>query len=63
VLITSRERGWDEIAAPIGVDVLTRAESVEMLQGRVPGLTETDADRSLPNSAICRWPLPRRPGS
>ena len=44
VLITSRERGWDEIATPIGVDVLTRAESIEMLQGRVPGLTETDAD-------------------
>jgi transcriptional regulator with XRE-family HTH domain len=44
VLITSRERGWDEIATPIGVDVLTRAESIEMLQSRVPGLTETDAD-------------------
>jgi transcriptional regulator with XRE-family HTH domain len=43
VLITSRERGWDEIATPIGVDVLTRAESIEMLQGRVPGLTGTDA--------------------
>jgi hypothetical protein len=37
VLITSRERGWDEIAVPIGVDVLTRAESIEMLQGRVRG--------------------------
>ena len=45
VLITSRERGWDEVAAPVGVDVLTRAESIEMLQRRVPGLTETDADR------------------
>ncbi len=43
VLITSRERGWEEIAAPIGVDVLTRAESIAMLQGRVPGLAETDA--------------------
>ena len=45
VLITSREHGWDEIAAPIEVDVLTRAESIEMFQRRVPGLTETDADR------------------
>jgi transcriptional regulator with XRE-family HTH domain len=45
VLITSRQRGWDEVATPIEVDVLTRAESIEMLQRRVPRLTETDADR------------------
>jgi transcriptional regulator with XRE-family HTH domain len=45
VLITSRERGWDEIATPIGVDVLARAESIELLRARVPGLTEADADR------------------
>jgi len=44
VLITSRERGWDEIATPVAVDVLTRAESIEMLQGRIPGLTGADAD-------------------
>ena len=35
VLITSRERGWDEIAAPVEVDVLARSESVAILQGRV----------------------------
>jgi transcriptional regulator with XRE-family HTH domain/tetratricopeptide (TPR) repeat protein len=45
VLITSRERGWDEVATPVEIDVLTRAESIEMLQRRLPGLTETDADR------------------
>ena len=45
VLITSRERGWDEVAAPVEVDVLSRAESIEMFQRRVPGLTEADADR------------------
>jgi transcriptional regulator with XRE-family HTH domain len=45
VLITSRERGWDEVATPVEVDVLTRAESVEMLQHRVPGVSEADADR------------------
>ena len=45
VLITSRERGWDEIAAPVEVDVLTRAESIEMLRRRVPELTHADADR------------------
>ena len=45
VLITSRERGWDEIAAPVEVDVLARAESVAILQARVTGLAEADADR------------------
>ena len=38
VLITSRERGWAEIAAPVEVDVLARAESVAILQARVTGL-------------------------
>jgi DNA-binding CsgD family transcriptional regulator/transcriptional regulator with XRE-family HTH domain len=45
VLITSRKRGWDEVAAPVEVDVLPRAESIEMLRRRVPRLTEADADR------------------
>ena len=45
VLITSRERGWDEIAAPVEVDVLARAESVAILQARVTGLDAADADR------------------
>jgi transcriptional regulator with XRE-family HTH domain/tetratricopeptide (TPR) repeat protein len=45
VLITSRERGWDEVATPVEVDVLTRAESVEMLRHRVPGIPGADADR------------------
>jgi tetratricopeptide (TPR) repeat protein len=45
VLITSRERRWDEVAAPVEVDVLARAESVAILQGRVAGLPGGDADR------------------
>jgi hypothetical protein len=45
VLITSRERGWAEIAALVEVDVLARSESVAILQGRVTGLGEADADR------------------
>jgi hypothetical protein len=44
-LITSRQHGWDEVATPIEVDVLTRAESIELLRHRVPRLTETDANR------------------
>jgi hypothetical protein len=45
VLITSRERGWTEIAAPLEVDVLARPESVAILHDRVPGLTGPGADR------------------
>jgi transcriptional regulator with XRE-family HTH domain len=45
VLITSREHGWDEVAAPVEVDVLTRGESINMLRRRVPRLTSTDAGR------------------
>jgi tetratricopeptide (TPR) repeat protein len=45
VLITSRQRTWAEIAAPVEVDVLARAESVALLQHRVPGIGAADADR------------------
>ena len=45
VLITSRARAWAEIAEPVEVDVLARAESVALLQHRVPGIGAADADR------------------
>jgi hypothetical protein len=45
VLITSRDQGWAEVAVPVEVDVLARPESVEILQYRVAGLAEADADR------------------
>ena len=45
VLITSRQRGWDEIAAPVEMDVLARAESVAILRARVTVLSGADADR------------------
>jgi hypothetical protein len=45
VLITSRERDWDEVAASVEVDVLTRPESVAILHARVSGLSEIDADQ------------------
>jgi Domain of unknown function (DUF4062)/Tetratricopeptide repeat/NB-ARC domain len=45
VLITSRERAWAEIATPVEVDVLARAESVAILRDRVSGLGAGDADR------------------
>jgi len=43
VLITSRAQDWAEVAMPVEVDVLARAESVAILQNRVPGLDEADA--------------------
>src|SRR5215470_8991946 len=45
VLITSRQRGWDEVAAPVEVDVLARAESIAILQTRVTVLSVADADQ------------------
>jgi tetratricopeptide (TPR) repeat protein len=45
VLITSRASRWAEVAAPVEIDVLPRNESVKILQDRVEGLTEADADR------------------
>ena len=45
VLITSREAGWAELAAPVEVDVLARAESAALLQHRIAGLGGADADR------------------
>lgn len=43
VLITTRTRGWAEIAVPVEVDVLARPESVAILRDRVPGLAAADA--------------------
>jgi tetratricopeptide (TPR) repeat protein len=44
VLITSRARGWEDVAVPVEVDVLTRAESVAILRGRARPLSEASAD-------------------
>ena len=45
VLITSRQRTWADLAAPVEVDVLARAESVALLRHRVPAIGTADADR------------------
>ena len=45
VLITSRVRGWDDMAMPVEVGVLARAESMAIVQGRVTGLTEAATAR------------------
>jgi tetratricopeptide (TPR) repeat protein len=45
VLITSRERKWAEVAAPVEVEVLDRPESVAILRARVSGLGTADAEQ------------------
>jgi hypothetical protein len=45
VLITSRERRWGAIAAPVEVDVLARDESATILQNEVTGLSAANAER------------------
>ncbi|MER5466929.1 FxSxx-COOH system tetratricopeptide repeat protein [Streptomyces sp. NPDC002668] len=45
VLITSRNPRWHQVAAPVDVAVLARAESVALLQARSRGLSARDADR------------------
>jgi hypothetical protein len=43
VLITSRNPIWSRVAEPVEIDVFSRAESVEHLQRRVPGLSAANA--------------------
>ena len=44
MLITSRERNWAELAAPVEVDVLSREESVALLRDRIAGIGAAEAD-------------------
>jgi DNA-binding ferritin-like protein len=44
VIITSRNPGW-EIAAPVEVSLFDRAESITLLQQRIPGIPQSDATR------------------
>ncbi len=45
VVITSRNPGWQELATPVGVDVFDRVESVTLLRGRAPQLSDGEAER------------------
>ncbi len=60
VLITSRSPGWGALGGRLEVDVLARAETIALLRGRIPALSEKLADKLPPSAATCRWP-PRRP--
>ena len=64
VLITSRARGWAEVAVPVEVDVLARAESVAILRDRVPGPGASRTRTGWPRRwGTCRWRWPRRRGT
>jgi hypothetical protein len=45
VLITSRNPGWGALGGRMEVDVLARAETVALLQARIPALDEELADK------------------
>ncbi|RFU18916.1 SARP family transcriptional regulator [Geodermatophilus marinus] len=45
VLITSRSPGWGALGGRLEVDVLTRAETIALLQARLPGLDVELADK------------------
>ncbi|WP_455362445.1 FxSxx-COOH system tetratricopeptide repeat protein [Streptomyces sp. SYSU K21746] len=45
VLVTSRNQTWSQYGDALPVDVFLRAESIEHLQRRAPGLTKEDADQ------------------
>ena len=45
VLISSQAHRWNEVAVPLEVDVLDRAESVALLRDRVAGLSAREANR------------------
>jgi tetratricopeptide (TPR) repeat protein len=45
VVITSRNPDWQELATPVGVDVLDRGESIALLRRRASHLTKDEAGR------------------
>ena len=45
VIITTRAGGWSHIAATMGIDLMPRAESVQLLRTHHPELTPEEADR------------------
>jgi tetratricopeptide (TPR) repeat protein len=45
VIVTTRSPGWEHLAATIEVDVMARADSVDLLRRYHPGVTDLDAGR------------------
>ncbi|MCB5181671.1 FxSxx-COOH system tetratricopeptide repeat protein [Streptomyces antimicrobicus] len=45
IIVTSRNRDWERVAAPLTVNVFEREESIALLQRRARDLSHEDADR------------------
>jgi MinD-like ATPase involved in chromosome partitioning or flagellar assembly len=45
ILVTSRNPTWSRVAEPLEINVFARAESLELLQRRVPSLSDEQADQ------------------
>lgn len=45
VVVTSRNHRWESVADSVEVDVFSRAESLDFLRRRVPGITEEESVR------------------
>ncbi|MBW5486577.1 tetratricopeptide repeat protein [Streptomyces bambusae] len=45
IIVTSRNRDWERVAAPLTVNVFEREESIALLQRRARDLSTEDADR------------------
>jgi hypothetical protein len=59
VIVTSRLHGCSGVAAPVGVEVFIRAESVELLRAHLPTLGEADAV-AVADEGTCHWGWLRR---
>ncbi|MFE3939938.1 NB-ARC domain-containing protein, partial [Streptomyces goshikiensis] len=55
IIVTSRNRDWERVAAPLTVNVFERDESIALLQRRARDLSNDDADRL--SDAIGELPL------
>ena len=61
VLITSRNPDWHGLAGGVAIGDFARAESVSVLRGRVPRLTDGRGRTGSPTRSVtCRWPWTRR---
>lgn len=45
ILVTSRNRSWESVAATVSVSVFERGESISFLRRRAPGISAEQADR------------------
>jgi hypothetical protein len=59
VLVTSRAPGWGALGGRLEVDVLSRSETMALLQKRIPTLDGGLADELAAELGDLPWPRPR----